>query len=112
MSITVTPVNDDPVAVDDSLTVTEDTPLMGNVLTNDTDVDNILADFTVTQFTVAGIPSTTFDAGGTATISGVGTLVINGTGLLPLRQNLILPVPFRRRLTQSVMERVVQTRVI
>uniref|UniRef100_UPI0031D78178 tandem-95 repeat protein n=1 Tax=Chitinophaga sp. TaxID=1869181 RepID=UPI0031D78178 len=36
---TVTAVNDAPVAVNDAVTVTEDTPATGNVLTNDTDVE-------------------------------------------------------------------------
>ncbi|WP_158569041.1 tandem-95 repeat protein, partial [Chitinophaga silvisoli] len=36
---TVTPVNDAPVAVDDAVTVTEDTPTDFTVLTNDTDVE-------------------------------------------------------------------------
>ncbi|RFM28391.1 beta strand repeat-containing protein, partial [Chitinophaga silvisoli] len=36
---TVTAVNDAPVAVDDDVTVTEDVPATGNVLTNDTDVE-------------------------------------------------------------------------
>ena len=38
-AITVTPVNDDPNAVDDSLTTAEDTAGNVNVLANDTDVD-------------------------------------------------------------------------
>ncbi len=40
VSITVTAVNDAPVAEDDSLTTDEDTAGNGNVLTNDSDVDN------------------------------------------------------------------------
>ncbi|SFP13623.1 VCBS repeat-containing protein, partial [Chitinophaga sp. YR627] len=36
---TVSAVNDAPVAVDDNVTVTEDVPVTGNVLTNDTDVE-------------------------------------------------------------------------
>ncbi|MCV7047129.1 tandem-95 repeat protein, partial [Mycobacterium frederiksbergense] len=39
VSITVSPVNDAPVTVDDSFTTDEDTVLTGNVLTNDSDVD-------------------------------------------------------------------------
>jgi len=37
--ITITPVNDPPVAVDDYNTVPEDTQATGNVLTNDSDPD-------------------------------------------------------------------------
>ncbi|MGA5464044.1 Ig-like domain-containing protein [Mycobacterium sp. NPDC050041] len=40
VSITVTGVNDAPVAVDDVATTDENTPVGGNVLTNDTDVDD------------------------------------------------------------------------
>ena len=39
VTITVTPVNDPPVAGDDAYTIQEDTALSGNVLSNDTDVD-------------------------------------------------------------------------
>ncbi|MBI5735784.1 MAG: tandem-95 repeat protein, partial [Mycolicibacterium neoaurum] len=39
VSITVNPVNDSPVTVDDTVSTNEDTALTGNVLTNDTDVD-------------------------------------------------------------------------
>jgi gliding motility-associated-like protein len=77
LNITVTPVNDAPVANDDVNTTPEDTPVSGNVLTNDTDVDG--NPLTVTQFTIAGVPGT-FTAGQTATIPGVGTLVINSNG--------------------------------
>ena len=76
LNITVTGVNDAPVANPDVGTTNEDTPISGNVLSNDTDVDagTLLA---VTQFTVNG---STYDAGHTATLSGVGTLVINSDG--------------------------------
>ena len=37
--VTVTPVNDAPVAVNDTVTTAEDTAAVKNVLTNDTDVD-------------------------------------------------------------------------
>jgi hypothetical protein len=40
--ITITPVNDPPVANDDPTTTPEDTPVTVCVLTNDTDVDNVL----------------------------------------------------------------------
>jgi VCBS repeat-containing protein len=39
VSITVNPVNDAPLAVNDEVTTDEDTPASGNVLTNDSDVD-------------------------------------------------------------------------
>jgi VCBS repeat-containing protein len=40
VNITINPINDAPVAVDDSLTTDEDTAGSGNVLNNDTDVEN------------------------------------------------------------------------
>jgi VCBS repeat-containing protein len=39
VTVTVTVVNDAPVAVDDSYATTEDTPVTGNLVTNDTDAD-------------------------------------------------------------------------
>src|SRR5690606_367534 len=39
IQINITPVNDNPVAVEDEVTTDENTPVTGNVLTNDTDID-------------------------------------------------------------------------
>src|SRR5207249_2120004 len=50
VAITVTAVNDPPVAVNDAFTTAEDTAVSGNVLTNDTDVD---AGTTLTAILVA-----------------------------------------------------------
>jgi large repetitive protein len=47
VTITVTPVNDPPVANDNAFTTNEDTPLSANVSTNDSDVDGPLALYTV-----------------------------------------------------------------
>ena len=74
-TITVDYPNNAPVAVNDSKTTAEDTPATGNVLTNDSDVDNDT--LTVSQFVVGG---QTYTAGSTATIANVGTLVINSNG--------------------------------
>jgi len=75
ISVNVAPINDAPLAVNDSGSGSEDTQQTGNVLGNDTDVDgNTLS---VTQFVVGG---TTFVAGSTATLAGVGTLVIASDG--------------------------------
>lgn len=41
VNVTVTPVNDAPVAIDDSTTMAEDTTVLIDVLANDTDIDNI-----------------------------------------------------------------------
>ncbi|WP_158713862.1 retention module-containing protein, partial [Metapseudomonas resinovorans] len=76
LDITVTPENDAPGASNDGpVPVIEDLPAVGNVLTNDSDVENDT--LTVTQFEVGG---TTYLAGQTATVAGVGTLVINANG--------------------------------
>jgi len=74
LTITVTPVNDLPVAVNDTGTTPEDTTLAGNVLSNDTDVEGML---TVTQFSVNGITAT---AGQTGTIPNVGQITVNANG--------------------------------
>ena len=76
LDITVTPVNDASVMVADSKTVSEDTAATGNVLTNDSDVDNTL---TVTTFQISG-DAMAYTAGATATITGVGTLTIAANG--------------------------------
>ncbi|MGL6083195.1 MAG: beta strand repeat-containing protein, partial [Gammaproteobacteria bacterium] len=74
-------VNEAPVAVADTNTTAEDTTLTVNatngVLANDSDIDG--NPLTVTQFTVAGVAGT-FNAGQTATITGVGQLTINSDG--------------------------------
>ncbi|MGJ7546635.1 tandem-95 repeat protein [Variovorax sp. LT1R16] len=77
VTVSVTPVNDAPLASNDGpISVTEDTPATGNVLSNDSDPDAGTT-LVVTQFTVG---TSSYDAGQTATIAGVGTLVINGNG--------------------------------
>jgi len=77
VNLTVTPVNNSPVAVNDIATTPEDVVKSGNVLTNDSDPDgNVI---TVNQFMVNG-DATVYPFGSTATITGVGTLVINSNG--------------------------------
>ncbi len=77
LSITVTPVNDAPDAINDTATITEDTPASGNLLGNDTDPDG--DPLTVTSFSIAG-QSGTFTLGTPYVISGVGTLTVNANG--------------------------------
>lgn len=77
LSITVTPVNDAPDAVNDNQTVTEDTPASGNVLGNDTDPES--DPLTVTGFSIAG-ESGTFTIGTPYVITGKGTLTLNANG--------------------------------
>jgi CshA-type fibril repeat protein len=91
LAITVTAVNDAPVVVSETISTNEDTPLTGNVITNDTDEEGDA--LTVTQFTIAG---QTYTAGQTATIPGVGTIIVNADGTFTftpaLNYNGIVPV--------------------
>ncbi|WP_415686423.1 Ig-like domain-containing protein [Gillisia hiemivivida] len=64
VSITVNPINDAPIAVDDSASVNEDTPVTISVLDNDSDVDG--DDLTVV--------STTSPSNGTVVINENGTI--------------------------------------
>ncbi|SIQ11527.1 retention module-containing protein [Pseudacidovorax sp. RU35E] len=71
----ITPVDDASVLAPDVKTTTEDSPALGNVLTNDRDVDSVLS---VASFQVAGQAAVL--AGGTATIANVGTITIAANG--------------------------------
>jgi len=75
ITVNVAPVNDAPVATNDTGSGLEDTPQTGNVLANDSDIDGDT--LSVTQFAVG---TTTYAAGTTATLAGVGTLLINADG--------------------------------
>src|SRR5262249_39570083 len=55
VTLTVTPVNDPPVALDDSNTINEDTQATGNVLANDTDIDGIMLTATLLTPPATGI---------------------------------------------------------
>ncbi|EJM38726.1 hypothetical protein PMI26_04617, partial [Pseudomonas sp. GM33] len=76
LDLTVTAVDDPSVLAADTQTIAEDTAAIGNVLSNDSDIDNALS---VVTFTIDGVPGT-FTAGQTATIANVGTLVIGANG--------------------------------
>lgn len=86
VNITVTPVNDAPVAVANTNTVAEDVTLNvidgaagvnGDILVNDTDVDgNTL---TVASYTIAGIAGIQ-TVGSPVAITGVGSVTINADG--------------------------------
>ncbi|HMW21939.1 MAG TPA: Ig-like domain-containing protein [Burkholderiaceae bacterium] len=77
LALTVTAVNDAPLARNDGATGPEDNPITGNVLANDSDVEG--SPLSVTGYAIAGV-SGSFSAGQTAVIAGVGSLVINGDG--------------------------------
>jgi hypothetical protein len=63
--------------INDNVSTPEDTPISGNVLTNDVGSGTPAASLTVSTFTISG---TTYPAGTTATINGVGTIVVNTNG--------------------------------
>jgi VCBS repeat-containing protein len=69
VTVTVTPVNDPPVAVDDSATTSEDTFVDIEVVANDTDVDNPNSDLRVAAGTIGGV------RGGTAVLQPDGRTV-------------------------------------
>jgi len=72
--ITVNPVDDPTVATADTRSLAEDSSTNGNVLTNDTDPDDVL---TVASYVINGV---THNAGTTTTIRGVGAIQINANG--------------------------------
>ncbi|WP_218281374.1 tandem-95 repeat protein [Pseudomonas sp. 478] len=76
LNISVTPVDDQSVLTADTNTVDEDHVATGNVLGNDSDVDNALS---VATFTVQGVTGS-FTAGQVATIAGIGTVTIAANG--------------------------------
>ncbi|WP_165672167.1 retention module-containing protein [Metapseudomonas otitidis] len=74
VTVTINGTNDAPVAVDDTVTLDEDSVATGNVLTNDSDVDS--TKLSVTGFSIAG---QNYQAGDTAYLSvGKLTLLANG----------------------------------
>ena len=75
LTLTIDPVNDLPVAVDDTNTVEEDSSVSGEVLTNDTDIEGSV--LTVTKFVISG---SEYTPGQTASLTGIGSLVINTDG--------------------------------
>jgi gliding motility-associated-like protein len=77
VSITITPVNDAPVANDDiTVTTDEDTPVTFNIIENDEDVDG-----TINPSSVDLDPSTPGEDK-TRTIPGEGTYTVNASGLV------------------------------
>ncbi len=77
-TITVAPVNDRPVGINDSVTFDEDTTATGNVLSNDKDVDGDT--LVVTKFSITGLPFVSANAGGTIDLLGTGKLTIQANG--------------------------------
>ncbi len=77
LALSIIPSNDAPVATDDTIGVPEDTPVSGNVLTNDSDVDG--DPLTVVSYTVDGLPGP-IPAGTPVGIPDVGSLYIDPNG--------------------------------
>ncbi|WP_220741674.1 Ig-like domain-containing protein, partial [Shewanella schlegeliana] len=73
LTLEVSPVDDPSILANDSNTIAEDTVATGNVLDNDSDIDN---DLSVVSFEVNG---ETYTAGTTVELEG-GSLVINEDG--------------------------------
>ena len=86
LDITITPVNDNPVANPDAVTTNEDTPVSGNILSNDTDVDGDTLSVSATSVDVdgdgiadaltLGVATALTDNGG----NPIGTLTVEATG--------------------------------
>jgi hypothetical protein len=78
LAITVTPVNDSPIGVNDNFTIAEDGgALTGNIRTNDSDVEG--GTLTITAYSIAGLTGP-FTIGIDQTITNVGTIRINADG--------------------------------
>ncbi|MFY9478165.1 MAG: Ig-like domain-containing protein [Aquabacterium sp.] len=75
VNIGVTPVNDAPVAVDDSISTPEDRPVIIDVLKNDKDVDG-------DKLTVTKIDGKDIVPGGSVDLPGKGTVTLNTDGTL------------------------------
>jgi large repetitive protein len=80
--ITITPVSDAPVAVNDAVSTNEDTAVSGNVLVNDTDSD---ASPSLTAILVAGPDNLTLNADGSFTYTP--TANFNGTASFTYKAN-------------------------
>jgi gliding motility-associated-like protein len=74
VSITVTSVNDLPVASDDAITTPEDTPVTFSITSNDTDKDGLVDAATVDLNPATGSEEKTF------TVTGEGTYTVSATG--------------------------------
>jgi len=76
ITVTVTPVNDPPVANPDTKTTNEDTPVSFNVTTNDTDIDGTVDVATVDLDPATAGRQTTF------TVAGQGTYTVDNLGIV------------------------------
>jgi hypothetical protein len=80
VSVTVNPINDAPVATNNSGSTNEDTPITINILTNDYDVDNLLDSSSVDlNLILAGIQNSFSSASASWSVSSTGNLIINPT---------------------------------
>jgi len=90
VTITINTVNDLPVATDDQVTLEENTFVSGNILTNDSDLENSIE---VSLYTINGA---SYSSGTTAIIPNIGTITINRDGIFTFTPDLdyfgVLPV--------------------
>jgi hypothetical protein len=75
--VTVNPVNDPPVAVDDAITTTQDMPVTANVLANDRDPDGDA--LTVSDYVTASAQSGTVSCAGDGVCTYTPPAGFNGT---------------------------------
>jgi VCBS repeat-containing protein len=76
IDITITGINDAPVAVNNTATTTEDTPISFNIVSNDTDVDGTI------DATTVDLDPATSGIQTTLTVSGQGTYTVNTSGVV------------------------------
>lgn len=80
ITVTITPVNDIPDAVDDVATTAEDTPVTINVTSNDTDVDGTINIATVDlDINSPGIQNANTAAGGSYSVNALGVVTFTPT---------------------------------
>jgi len=81
LNVTITETSCNPVTVNDNPVAPENTPAIGNVLSNDSDPNTPAQALSVTRFETGGVTYTVPTGGNnTTTIPGVGTLIMNSNG--------------------------------
>ncbi|MFN6487862.1 Ig-like domain-containing protein [Nostoc sp. DedQUE02] len=81
VNLTINGVNDAPVAVNDSQTTNEDTPVSGNVLANDSDID------TNDILTVSAVNGVASSVGNSITLASGALLTLNANGTFSYNPN-------------------------
>ncbi|MFV5216199.1 Ig-like domain-containing protein, partial [Azonexus caeni] len=112
LTITVTGVNDGPVAVDDSKQIPEDTPVILPVLANDSDVDGDA--LTITQINGQSVTVGQAVTLSSATGSTIGTVTVNGDGTVTFdpEPNFNGPVDFTYTVTDGTASDVANVHLV